>query len=35
MPNGDVALHAPDAAAEAWAITVEFLRDRLAGVASG
>ena len=33
--NGDVALHAPDAAAEAWAITVRFLRDRLAGAASG
>ena len=33
--NGDVSLHAPDAAAEAWAITVRFLRDRLAGAASG
>jgi carboxymethylenebutenolidase len=29
--NRDVALHAPDAAAEAWSITVGFLRDRLAG----
>ena len=27
--NRDVALHAPDAAAEAWAITVRFLRDHL------
>ena len=33
--NRDVALHAPGAAAEAWAITVRFLRDRLAGDASG
>jgi len=33
--NRDVALHAPGAAAEAWAITVRFLRDRLAGAASG
>jgi carboxymethylenebutenolidase len=33
--NRDVALHAPDAAAEAWSITVGFLRDRLAGGASG
>ncbi|HEY6707533.1 MAG TPA: alpha/beta fold hydrolase [Actinomycetota bacterium] len=33
--NRDVALHAPDAAAEAWAITVGFLRDRLTGAASG
>ena len=33
--NRDVALHAPDAAAEAWAITVRFLRDRLAGAAPG
>jgi carboxymethylenebutenolidase len=28
--NQDVALHAPDAAAEAWSITVGFLPDRLA-----
>lgn len=27
--NGDVALYAPTAAAEAWSITVQFLRDRL------
>jgi carboxymethylenebutenolidase len=33
--NRDVALYAPDAAAEALAITVGFLRDRLAGAASG
>jgi carboxymethylenebutenolidase len=33
--NRDVALHAPGAAAEAWTITVRFLRDRLAGDASG
>jgi len=33
--NRDVALHAPDAAAGAWAITVGFLRDRLAGAAPG
>jgi carboxymethylenebutenolidase len=33
--NRDVALHAPDAAAEAWSITVRFLRDRLAGAAAG
>jgi len=33
--NRDVALHAPGAAAEAWAITVRFLHDRLAGGASG
>jgi carboxymethylenebutenolidase len=33
--NRDVALHVPGAAAEAWAITVRFLRDRLAGDASG
>lgn len=32
--NRDVALHAPDAAAEAWSITVRFLRDRLAGAAA-
>jgi carboxymethylenebutenolidase len=29
--NRDVALHAPDQAAEAWSITVAFLRDRLGG----
>jgi carboxymethylenebutenolidase len=29
--NRDVALHAPDAAAEAWSITVRFLRDHLVG----
>jgi carboxymethylenebutenolidase len=29
--NRDVPLHAPDAAAQAWSITVGFLRDRLAG----
>lgn len=29
--NGDVALHAPEAAAEAWSITLPFLRGRLAG----
>jgi carboxymethylenebutenolidase len=33
--NRDVALHTPGAAAEAWAITVRFLRGRLAGGASG
>jgi carboxymethylenebutenolidase len=33
--NRDVALHAPDAAAEAWAITVRFLRDHLLGPAAG
>ena len=33
--NRDVALHAPDAAAEAWSITVRFLRDRLLGPAAG
>ena len=32
--NRDVALHAPDAAAEAWAITVRFLRDHLLGPAA-
>ena len=32
--NRDVPLHAPDPAAEAWSITVGFLRDRLAGVGS-
>jgi carboxymethylenebutenolidase len=33
--NRDVALHAPAAAAEAWSITLGFLRERLAGGASG
>jgi carboxymethylenebutenolidase len=33
--NRDVALHAPDAAAKAWSITVGFLRDRLGGAAAG
>jgi len=33
--NRDVALHAPDAAGEAWSITVRFLRDHLLGVAAG
>jgi len=33
--NRDVALHAPDPAAEAWAITVRFLRDNLLGGAAG
>jgi carboxymethylenebutenolidase len=33
--NRDVALHAPDAAAGAWTITMGFLRDRLAGAGSG
>jgi carboxymethylenebutenolidase len=33
--NRDVALHAPDQAAEAWAITVRFLRDHLLGGAAG
>jgi carboxymethylenebutenolidase len=33
--NRDVALHVPGAAAEAWSITVRFLRDRLAGAAAG
>jgi acetyl esterase/lipase len=27
--NADVALHAPTQAAEAWSITVRFLRDHL------
>jgi carboxymethylenebutenolidase len=31
--NRDVALHAPEQAAEAWSITVRFLRDRLLGPA--
>jgi len=33
--NRDVALYAPDQAAEAWAITVRFLRDHLLGPATG
>jgi carboxymethylenebutenolidase len=33
--NRDVALHAPGQAAEAWAITVRFLRDHLLGPAAG
>jgi carboxymethylenebutenolidase len=33
--NRDVALHAPGAAAEAWSITVRFLRDHLVGPAAG
>jgi len=33
--NRDVALHAPDAAAGAWSVTVRFLRDRLLGPAAG
>jgi carboxymethylenebutenolidase len=33
--NRDVALHAPEAAARAWSITVGFLRERLAGGADG
>jgi carboxymethylenebutenolidase len=33
--NRDVALHAPDQAAEAWSITVRFLRDHLLGPAAG
>jgi carboxymethylenebutenolidase len=33
--NRDVALHAPDQAAEAWAITVRFLRGHLLGPAAG
>ena len=33
--NRDVALHAPDAANEAWSITVRFLRDHLLGAAAG
>jgi carboxymethylenebutenolidase len=33
--NRDVALYAPGQAAEAWAITVRFLRDHLLGPASG
>jgi carboxymethylenebutenolidase len=33
--NRDVALHVPDAAAKAWSITFQFLRNRLAGTAAG
>ena len=33
--NRDVPLHAPDAAAEAWSITVGFLRDHLARATAG
>jgi carboxymethylenebutenolidase len=33
--NRDVALHAPDAAAQAWSITVGFLRDQLARATAG
>jgi carboxymethylenebutenolidase len=33
--NRDVALHAPEQAAEAWSITVRFLRDHLLGPAAG
>jgi carboxymethylenebutenolidase len=33
--NRDVALHTPDAATEAWSITVRFLRDHLVGAAAG
>jgi carboxymethylenebutenolidase len=33
--NRDVALHVPDAAAKAWSITVQFLRNRLAGTTAG
>ena len=33
--NRDVALHAPEQAAEAWSITVRFLRDHLLGAAAG
>jgi carboxymethylenebutenolidase len=32
--NADVPLHVSDAAAQAWSITVGFLRDRLAGAAA-
>jgi carboxymethylenebutenolidase len=32
--NRDVPLHAPDAAAEAWSITIEFLRHHLRGQAT-
>jgi carboxymethylenebutenolidase len=33
--NSDVALYAPEAAAEAWSVTVRFLRDHLLGPAAG
>jgi carboxymethylenebutenolidase len=33
--NRDVALHVPDGAAEAWSVTVRFLRDHLLGAAAG
>ena len=33
--NRDVALYTPDQAAEAWSITVRFLRDHLLGAAAG
>jgi carboxymethylenebutenolidase len=33
--NRDVALHAPGAAAEAWSITLRFLRDHLLGATTG
>jgi carboxymethylenebutenolidase len=33
--NRDVALHAPDQAAEAWSITVRFLRDHLLEATTG
>jgi carboxymethylenebutenolidase len=33
--NRDVALHAPEQAAEAWSVTVRFLRDHLLGAAGG
>ena len=33
--NGDVPLHAPQAAAEAWSITVGFLRDHLVKASAG
>ena len=33
--NRDVALHAPEQAAEAWSVTVRFLRDHLTGSAAG
>jgi carboxymethylenebutenolidase len=33
--NRDVALHAPEQAAEAWSVTVRFLRDHLTGSTAG
>ena len=33
--NRDVALHTPAAAAEAWSVTVRFLRDNLLGAGTG